>query len=572
MVGPALILAMAMSVAVEAEPLNEDTVIFRDPGKYAAFPSVHLGEGDKLWVWFGWNTTRSHYGAAAGGETGSELVFSPDKGRTWIARGEPGFEERPGLIWYHDLGDGVLVSAAGRGHEILDEEKASELKALGVNVVHHRATGKFTACYRARVVRSTDGGATFTTRDMDLPPVRSLMPSHDPGGVRCADGTIVQPQYGGLRDDKAGRVFMLRSTDRGETWDVGTIAYDGVHRFNETSLLRVEDGRIIAHMRNEGGGEAWENGFVFQCESEDCGATWSEPVRLPMWGYPQTLIKLADGAILSTYGYRRHPYGIRACFSYDGGRTWDWHNEVILRSDALPEGPAAANASAGDLGYPRTVELSDGTLFTVYYMTLGDGVTHIACTRWSRDYRGPAAPLRGDDAVRKPDPALPPEMIVGEVAPVALVYGLMQSFVPVAPQISAVAVRVSERSEGYPHAYGLHVAIRRPGETSWWTEILAQSRPLLPDEVTIGGWNLFELETPLAVTPGETYVLTVYNRDYTGGGETKLKEGLEGDHRWFINTGQGGLDDYPNGGMSDVSGTDLAFKVYAEPGPLPVDP
>ena len=42
--------------------------------------------------------------------------------------------------------------------------------------------------------------------------------------------------------------------------------------------------------------------------------------------------------------------------------------------------------SSADLGYPKTVELSDGSLFTVYYFTLGDGVTHVAATKWARDY------------------------------------------------------------------------------------------------------------------------------------------------------------------------------------------
>ena len=81
------------------------------------------------------------------------------------------------------------------------------------------------------------------------------------------------------------------------------------------------------------------------------------------------------------------PYGIRACFSHDGGRTWDIKNEVVLRADALSNGTGRGKGSPGDLGYPRSVELSDGSIFTVYYITLDDGVTHIAATRWSPDYR-----------------------------------------------------------------------------------------------------------------------------------------------------------------------------------------
>jgi len=34
------------------------------------------------------------------------------------------------------------------------------------------------------------------------------------------------------------------------------------------------------------------------------------------------------------------------------------------------------------LGYPRSMQLDDGTILTVYYFTDDEQVTHIACTRW----------------------------------------------------------------------------------------------------------------------------------------------------------------------------------------------
>jgi hypothetical protein len=38
-----------------------------------------------------------------------------------------------------------------------------------------------------------------------------------------------------------------------------------------------------------------------------------------------------------------------------------------------------------------------------------------------------------------------------------------------------------------------------------------------------------------------------------------------GDHSWVLNSG----DNYPNGGIGPERSLDIAFKVYAEPGPLP---
>ncbi|HEX3000092.1 MAG TPA: hypothetical protein VHR86_07640 [Armatimonadota bacterium] len=60
--------------------------------------------------------------------------------------------------------------------------------------------------------------------------------------------------------------------------------------------------------------------------------------------------------------------------SNDGGKSWDAAHPLILRSDGVGNG--------GDLGYPLTTQLADGSLYTIYYMTNGDGITHIAGTRW----------------------------------------------------------------------------------------------------------------------------------------------------------------------------------------------
>jgi hypothetical protein len=85
-----------------------------------------------------------------------------------------------------------------------------------------------------------------------------------------------------------------------------------------------------------------------------------------------------------TYGYRRPPSGVRACLSEDGGETWQIEREVVLRDDGgtpttLRQPPGTG---MGDLGYPITCQLEDGTLFTAYYITTPDGITHTAGTRW----------------------------------------------------------------------------------------------------------------------------------------------------------------------------------------------
>ena len=104
-------------------------------------------------------------------------------------------------------------------------------------------------------------------------------------------------------------------------------------------------------LRNHNPANAQE---TLQSESSDEGRTWSAPRAIGVWGLPSHLLRLRDDRLLMTYGYRRDPRGNLARLSDDHGRTW---SEPIVLSDD----------GTGDIGYPSTVELDDGTLVTVWY-------------------------------------------------------------------------------------------------------------------------------------------------------------------------------------------------------------
>ena len=101
---------------------------------------------------------------------------------------------------------------------------------------------------------------------------------------------------------------------------------------------------------------------------------WTSPDNsrpLGFHGSPPHLLRHSAGALVLTYGYRQAPYGQRVALSRDDGATWerDW----IIRDD----GPD------GDLGYPSTVELADGSLFTVCYQKVsGDRKCSLLWSRW----------------------------------------------------------------------------------------------------------------------------------------------------------------------------------------------
>ena len=48
-------------------------------------------------------------------------------------------------------------------------------------------------------------------------------------------------------------------------------------------------------------------------------------------------------------------------------------------------GTRSGSTAPGDLGYPLSVELPDGTIFTTYYFVEADGIVHAAATRWRPD-------------------------------------------------------------------------------------------------------------------------------------------------------------------------------------------
>ena len=124
------------------------------------------------------------------------------------------------------------------------------------------------------------------------------------------------------------------------------------------------------------------DGFARITRSTDRGKTWGKVNKTPVWGYPQHLLPLRDGRLLMTYGYRRYPYGIRACISHDGGVTWDMDNEIILRMDGGAGAGKPSRVGNWDLGYPVSIELPDGRILTVYYFNQGQSNCHIAGTFW----------------------------------------------------------------------------------------------------------------------------------------------------------------------------------------------
>ena len=170
------------------------------------------------------------------------------------------------------------------------------------------------------------------------------------------------------------RIFLYESFDDGKTWEkLSKLPLDSVtkeyKRLCEPHIVELPSGELIAAIRAENS-EAVGRFSLYFASSKDGGKSWSKPWAFDRIGSPPHLLLRRDGSIVVTYGRRAAPFGIRASISYDGCRTFG--EEFIL-----------SEARNGDLGYPATAELADGSLGTVYYQPYEkDNRTSIFFTKW----------------------------------------------------------------------------------------------------------------------------------------------------------------------------------------------
>jgi len=136
----------------------------------------------------------------------------------------------------------------------------------------------------------------------------------------------------------------------------------------ETHVCPFGRGDLICHVRNE---NPTDDGQTLQSESTDSGLTWSVLHSINLWGLPSHLLRLRNGRLLMSYSYRRTPIGIQARLSEDSGKSW---------SDPIR---ITSNGVTGDMGYPSTVEATDGTMITVWYEVLkGSPLAQLRQARW----------------------------------------------------------------------------------------------------------------------------------------------------------------------------------------------
>lgn len=118
------------------------------------------------------------------------------------------------------------------------------------------------------------------------------------------DGTLLATLYGHLAGHSKYNCMLVRSQDKGQTWDfVSIIAHAETmpgEGFCEPVLARVADGSLLAIMRTGGG---YERRYpVYQARSLDNGLTWSMPENLGVYSVDPDLCLMSNGLLVCSYG------------------------------------------------------------------------------------------------------------------------------------------------------------------------------------------------------------------------------------------------------------------------------
>jgi len=339
-----------MSIRANA---THGVVFARDEGRerYFGWPSiVRLGDGTLV---VGVSGPREAHICPWGKES---IGFSRDEGQTW---------DGPRIV-HNDMIDNRdcgVVALGGQKFAItwfsidprlfdLTHQMEGEVLQEAYDYMNTWNQDTVEALQGSWMKITEDGGKTWS---------RAIrVPVSTPHGFTVLkDGTYA---YLGRRFPETNRRFegdiiYASSRDGGYTWQMGgkVPTPDDVGLYCEPYTLELKDGTLLGVFRYEVRPEDGGGMDTVITRSTDGGATWSMAERMNIGGSPPHLLRHSSGAIVLSYGWRRPGYGIRARVSYDEGNTWS--DEIILRDDA----------NCGDLGYPCSVELNDGSIYTVYY-------------------------------------------------------------------------------------------------------------------------------------------------------------------------------------------------------------
>lgn len=257
----------------------------------------------------------------------------------------------------------------------------------------------------AWIVRSTDDGDTWSE---PVPITAESTALHAPV-VELANGDLLVPLYGtDPADTSRHRSTVVRSTDGGLTWtDETVIPGPAAVSFPEPFVSVLPDGSLVALLRSRGAVPQ----VAYLSRSFDNGHTWTmaQPTTIPAESHD--VVITSEGMALVTYGDV-------------GPGAQDRPLSAILIADPYGDWSQQAtnplrlwDAGNGDQGNPASIELGDGSFWTLGFQTASRSLIGIRTEL--DDYLSPADPTLSGSAdlelevVRRAQPE-------GDLAPVVV--------------------------------------------------------------------------------------------------------------------------------------------------------
>lgn len=361
------------------DPEKTHGIIWRreheDVFRYNGWPTVCKDENGVLYA--AGSSFRIRHVCPAGKNC---LWISKDEGKSWsnpILINDSIIDDRDTGI--ASLGGGKLIASWFSNYsddycksllkaDLCPEDKATADAA--VNIWKAKDREKLNEAIGAYIKLSDDGGLSWGK------PIRvPLTAPHGP--IKSKNGRLLfigkEMPHDYIFD---GRIVFCTSDDGGLTWETqGVVPFpEGISgdHIHEPHIAELPNGRLLGALRGEHLPEPLPS-TVFTTVSDDGGKTWSVPKPTGIRGLPPHLLVHSSGAVIMSYACRiPNERCERAAVSHDGGETWDTDYALDDRSGDF-----------WDLGYPSSVELSDGSILTVYYHAYpGDDYTSFLYTKW----------------------------------------------------------------------------------------------------------------------------------------------------------------------------------------------
>lgn len=359
-------------------------IVYLEDGKFAAWPA-----NGGMWIWDNeilvCFTVADHDYEVSSGHTydvaTSRNMFSRslDGGKTWTL--EDGYQHG--------------ITAYAMDHRIGNERVTPEVLQYPIDF----RNPNFALLFQRESNRSGPTHLYYTYDRGESWTGPYIFPELDSAGITNRTDYFVDSknELSAMLSIGHGRTAYAKTEDGGLHWELTSYVGPDFTKSEELSsrndyslmpsTIRLTDSNILTTIRHREGDEG--NVWITSYLSDDNGLKWSkldDPVKNHV-NSPPALVKLPDDRLALIYIVRKRNWlvgstemrssQLAAKLSSDNGQSWG--EEIILREN---------DGANSDVGYPRAVVKSDGSIVITYYWNhaLDENSVpyrYIAVTHWT---------------------------------------------------------------------------------------------------------------------------------------------------------------------------------------------